>query len=451
MSLPPLHLQLPLELHEYIVDYLHDDRVALRACSLTSQSWLPVTRLHLFGCICLRRVPDCLRFLNALETSAFTHTRIADYVRDLRLPGMAFVSGNRGERKGQRLELVRHILRGLRNLTCLRVYAFEWMGFIDLLRAETGVGSLREALAAFFPFPDLRELLIDNLVLRSSQELTLLISLFPRLSRLDLQMIIQPMVPEDSRTEPSDEIEDLRHCVGALGTGIRTLVADFNTSSPAILGQIVGSLLLPPFEVSFSRITWDSCIIERRQIDDTSLLKEVLGRSETALESLKVQCPEDTWLVDLDLSRYHRLTTLTFVFRWEVDEPFFAALPTFVSGLPSGQLRDIHLHFEIDDTSDDWNYVDWPRLDQALASVHKGCPLLTITFHFYSIVMPAGRGKPDFIQPLKTRLVRTLTAGMRVGVVSSTMVIRPLDDDSIGPLEPLSMGFTIEPEEHHWL
>lgn len=61
-----------LEVLEYIVDFLHDDADALQMCSLICQRLLPTTRLHLFRRIKLNRVPDCLRFLDALETSAST-------------------------------------------------------------------------------------------------------------------------------------------------------------------------------------------------------------------------------------------------------------------------------------------------------------------------------------------------------------------------------------------
>jgi hypothetical protein len=46
-------LQIPLELIGAIVGYLHDDKPALRACALTSRSWVPASQLHIFYSICL--------------------------------------------------------------------------------------------------------------------------------------------------------------------------------------------------------------------------------------------------------------------------------------------------------------------------------------------------------------------------------------------------------------
>ena len=39
----------PPELFDHIVDLLHDHRGTLKQCCLTSKSWVPRTRKHLFG------------------------------------------------------------------------------------------------------------------------------------------------------------------------------------------------------------------------------------------------------------------------------------------------------------------------------------------------------------------------------------------------------------------
>lgn len=37
------------ELYDYIIDFLHDDHVSLRACALVCRSWVPTSRCHLFN------------------------------------------------------------------------------------------------------------------------------------------------------------------------------------------------------------------------------------------------------------------------------------------------------------------------------------------------------------------------------------------------------------------
>jgi len=72
---------LPPELDDYVLDFLHDDRAALKACSLTCKSWRPVARYHLFRCITwyatydeafgqmLAESPDIARVIHDLAVS----------------------------------------------------------------------------------------------------------------------------------------------------------------------------------------------------------------------------------------------------------------------------------------------------------------------------------------------------------------------------------------------
>lgn len=48
---------LPIETCELIIDHLHNDRSALRNCSLTSKHWVPACHYHLFHTIDLSNVP----------------------------------------------------------------------------------------------------------------------------------------------------------------------------------------------------------------------------------------------------------------------------------------------------------------------------------------------------------------------------------------------------------
>ncbi|OCH90374.1 hypothetical protein OBBRIDRAFT_730925, partial [Obba rivulosa] len=41
--------QLPQEMTDTIIDFLHDDAAALRSCSLTCRTWLVRSRHHLFS------------------------------------------------------------------------------------------------------------------------------------------------------------------------------------------------------------------------------------------------------------------------------------------------------------------------------------------------------------------------------------------------------------------
>jgi hypothetical protein len=49
-------VKLPAELFARIIDYLHDDRLSLRACSLVHSVWRPESQLHLFHTVVIPHV-----------------------------------------------------------------------------------------------------------------------------------------------------------------------------------------------------------------------------------------------------------------------------------------------------------------------------------------------------------------------------------------------------------
>lgn len=59
---------IPPELSDRVIDFLHDDWSALKACSLTCKAWLPTSRFHLWNRVVLRFPgdgPDYAEFLKA--------------------------------------------------------------------------------------------------------------------------------------------------------------------------------------------------------------------------------------------------------------------------------------------------------------------------------------------------------------------------------------------------
>ena len=291
-SSAPITIMFPLDILEYIVDFLHGDTDALRMCSLTCQSLLPTTRLHLFRRIVLKGYPDSLRFLEVLETSALTQCSVANYVRDIRLPLIAFVTGGR-----KNYEVVRRVLRNLRHLSRLWLYNFDWAGFMEILRTNAGPRSLRDAMAAFFPFQELKELIIDHLASRSSYELVLFISVFPQLSRLELRRLFPLFISETGMLlpEPAHDGREVLPNTEEMGARLRTLVANCDRCAYLIIERVLGRLLSPPFCVQLSHIEWEMCQEEFKggDINDSISLLDVLQSSESALESLKVSIWED--------------------------------------------------------------------------------------------------------------------------------------------------------------
>ena len=66
-----------------MLDHLWDDIAALAACSLTSRTWLPTVRLHLFDTITIAGLGRLEGFLTLLEHQCPSLGSIAPYVRSL--------------------------------------------------------------------------------------------------------------------------------------------------------------------------------------------------------------------------------------------------------------------------------------------------------------------------------------------------------------------------------
>ncbi|RDX44471.1 hypothetical protein OH76DRAFT_1359600 [Lentinus brumalis] len=73
--------QLPAELWDMAIDFLHDDKSSLKSCSLVCHSWLSSTRYHLFHAISPRRaeasLPQLRRFLASFALSALVTRQLS--------------------------------------------------------------------------------------------------------------------------------------------------------------------------------------------------------------------------------------------------------------------------------------------------------------------------------------------------------------------------------------
>ena len=74
------HPRLPVELLDCIVDHLHDARDTLKSCCLTSGSWIPRTRKHLFAKVTFREAKDLQSWKNTFPDPS---TSPANYARNL--------------------------------------------------------------------------------------------------------------------------------------------------------------------------------------------------------------------------------------------------------------------------------------------------------------------------------------------------------------------------------
>jgi hypothetical protein len=74
----PVHPGIPPELSDRVIDFLHDDWAALKACSLTCKAWLPASRFHLWNRVVLRYSGDGTNYAEFLKASPAITSCIVD-------------------------------------------------------------------------------------------------------------------------------------------------------------------------------------------------------------------------------------------------------------------------------------------------------------------------------------------------------------------------------------
>ena len=80
----------PPELIDAVIDQLHGDTDALRACALTSTSWLPASRYHLFNTLSLEDEVSILRWTWTFSTPS----DIPSHVKNLHLGCVSLLDDN---------------------------------------------------------------------------------------------------------------------------------------------------------------------------------------------------------------------------------------------------------------------------------------------------------------------------------------------------------------------
>jgi hypothetical protein len=75
---PLVHPGIPPELSDRVIDFLHDDWSALKACSLACKAWLPASRFHLWNRVVLRYSADGTDYAEFLKASPAITSCIVD-------------------------------------------------------------------------------------------------------------------------------------------------------------------------------------------------------------------------------------------------------------------------------------------------------------------------------------------------------------------------------------
>ncbi|KAH9908808.1 uncharacterized protein B0H18DRAFT_1219957 [Fomitopsis serialis] len=407
---------LPIEIQEQVLDHLHDDPYALKACSLACSAWLPTARLHLFRTVKLRTVRDCLRFLTVLESTsdALGGIGVGSLVRELHLPTM--VLRQAGRRKGQRYNFLCQILRCVPNIDTLVARRFQLRSFLDLASPKgTSPGvDLRGVLTSVFAFPRLKTLVLQRTSVRTVREVLQVISAFPSLSTLWISDI-HISSPDDVHPNTT-ESTDIRICIQDLRLGPWD-------GDPISLQAVTEAFLEAPYELQLRKLQWMSGL--RHADFGGHAFNEMFHRSAGTLETLELEVDEAAqcigWLMGQGLSHHRSLKILTLSFDlFDGTARDRSMIPLFISSLDSSSLRELKLHFDAHDERDSQNAFDWQELPKALISLHRRCPAVTLTL---SCCVPTRMWikLPDLVAVYLKTLQGVLHAGRRIAIVRTEL------------------------------
>ena len=106
---------LAAELTDHIIDFLHDDRLALSACALTHPTWLAASRFHLFNTITVDSDRGAGERIGALEGlgggGGGTTVPVLSYVRTVRIVSMETTAEWRVRQLEGTVELYQRMIR----------------------------------------------------------------------------------------------------------------------------------------------------------------------------------------------------------------------------------------------------------------------------------------------------------------------------------------------------
>ena len=172
---------LPPELLDHTIDLLHDERDALRSCSLVSKSWIPRTRKHLFASVRFYTVANLQSWKATFPDPSSSPAYHTQYL-SIRCPPIATIIN------AEEADLIS---------TFSQVVHLE----VDMRNRDAGPGQQAVSVISLVQFHGfsslLKSLSMNSLVLPPSQLLNFITS-FPLLEDISLDTFYDALVGEDA-------------------------------------------------------------------------------------------------------------------------------------------------------------------------------------------------------------------------------------------------------------
>jgi hypothetical protein len=162
--------RLPLEIIDYIIDFLHDNRTSLRTCALVCRAWLTSSRRHLFEKVFISSAGGyfaCRRLYKAIQQSPdiALHTRELSYSHIYKIHPASPIP----------IEPVPRLLRSFTMLRALQIHHIFWTHLTP---------EVRESIRTLLALPSLVHLAVDSVRFSELEHFTNLVR--PHLKRLDI-------------------------------------------------------------------------------------------------------------------------------------------------------------------------------------------------------------------------------------------------------------------------
>jgi len=407
-------LRLPPELWACVVDQLQGDLWATRTCSLTCSTWVPFSRRHLFRAVGFGSQRHCLYFQDVLDSSELSKSKIAHYVKIIKIAGPGLPLCRLGDQYDDGNALLLHrIFTRLPNVVDLRLHNVNF----DIDLPDCNYADLRP-FSHLFPFPRLEVLQLFSVVFDCMGDLPRLLSAFPQLATIDMSCIFWlrgPGLDESSVPSLSGEIATVYQPSNKLQS-LRISGEAFNANLPALRQRIQEQ---PPGQLNLPRYV----------VDHRTLMLKLLCDCAPVVEGLWLLVPSVHYsaLVDIDSRQFTRLRMLNMycLLKLRVSPPprdCFPTLPAFLSRLATRSLCILRLSFSgvPRHSGVHWDFVDWAAIDDALVQLYehnsKLTTLIQIGFNPQPVEDFQALATTELAFPLASRLPGALRANMRIGV-----------------------------------
>ncbi|OCH95832.1 hypothetical protein OBBRIDRAFT_800394 [Obba rivulosa] len=161
----------PPELSDYIIDFLHNDPASLKACSLVHRSWVPTARLHIFENVNLLTPRMCASFDRLMETS----THLGAYVKEFNVAKLTTTGMSAQDRTAALAMAERVLPRIFTHLAYVRAFS------VSCLDVDVAM------IISLAPHPSVEELVLEYCQFPAFGDFVDLFHSFPRLRTLSMR------------------------------------------------------------------------------------------------------------------------------------------------------------------------------------------------------------------------------------------------------------------------